>query len=622
MDTYFVELSEINSKIDNNYTNVYNRLEELSDEIEKTINICRITELKKELKNITTDNTKIYEILDWLSNNIMMEYIDLYSNVLENIIVCGELRYKIYDTYEKIIKKENNNDKIIAKYLIFLMKHNDIIQIHKTLNNSENYKVKYLGDLCYNLIPLLTIEDHEEAWKLQEKQMNELITTIENEEIDLKLSKEFLVFQITHMFKIYFEVNTKNVCMNIAKCLVRFLPYLEYKANHIDKYSLIGKKKLKVGFLSFHFHNYHSVFTCFSGNLLVNPEDMEIYTFFVGNPDSQITKIFSEKVKNPIFIVNHGNLDKSDVETVREQVASFELDILVYPELGECALIYYTAFSRLAPVQITTIGHCDTSGLPNIDYYISSKLFETEDSDKYYSEKLVKLNNLITYSIPIYINTSYNPNNLKGWIIDDTPFLSREELCKTLDLDSDKILLHCIQTEYKLSIRFLKVLKIILESNVNSVLLIKKPHSSYFETYDLLIQKYLPKDQFKYISWYQRFEYFNLIHISDIVLMSFPFGGYCTALDALQMGKPIVTLEGKKLNGKMCAGFYKYMDINQLIAHTDIEYIEITNSLCRNKNYRAQLSSKIIDNSGTLFYNSESVEEFYNCLRNLVIELA
>ena len=85
------------------------------------------------------------------------------------------------------------------------------------------------------------------------------------------------------MFKIYFEANTKNYCINIAKCMNKFLPYLEYTSPYIYNHQLIKKEKLKIGFLSLYFHNYHSVFACFTGNLLVNLNDMDAY--FSNNQD-------------------------------------------------------------------------------------------------------------------------------------------------------------------------------------------------------------------------------------------------------------------------------------------------------------------------------------------------
>ena len=37
---------------------------------------------------------------------------------------------------------------------------------------------------------------------------------------------------------------------------------------------------------------------------------------------------------------------------------------------------YFLAFSRLAPVQIASWGHTETTGIDTIDYFLSTTLFE------------------------------------------------------------------------------------------------------------------------------------------------------------------------------------------------------------------------------------------------------
>src|SRR6202012_800714 len=49
---------------------------------------------------------------------------------------------------------------------------------------------------------------------------------------------------------------------------------------------------------------------------------------------------------------------------------------------------------RLAPVQISSWGHAETSGLPTIDYYLSADCFEPAGAQEFYSEQLVLLPHL------------------------------------------------------------------------------------------------------------------------------------------------------------------------------------------------------------------------------------
>jgi predicted O-linked N-acetylglucosamine transferase (SPINDLY family) len=56
---------------------------------------------------------------------------------------------------------------------------------------------------------------------------------------------------------------------------------------------------------------------------------------------------------------------------------------------------------RLAPIQCVAWGHPLTTGLPSIDYFLSSELMEGENPQEHYSEKLILLPNIgVTYPKP------------------------------------------------------------------------------------------------------------------------------------------------------------------------------------------------------------------------------
>ena len=74
-----------------------------------------------------------------------------------------------------------------------------------------------------------------------------------------------------------------------------------------------------------------------------------------------------------------------------EQVAATELDVLFYADIGMDPTTYFLAFSRLAPVQCVTWGHPVTTGIPNIDDYLSSDVFEAPGAEAHYTERLIRL---------------------------------------------------------------------------------------------------------------------------------------------------------------------------------------------------------------------------------------
>ena len=85
------------------------------------------------------------------------------------------------------------------------------------------------------------------------------------------------------------------------------------------------------------------------------------------------------------------------------------LDIIFYPDIGMSPTTYFLAFSRLAPVQIASWGHTETSGIETIDYFLSSKFFESNIKQNSYSERLICLNQIPTFYEPIK-NIKLNKN--------------------------------------------------------------------------------------------------------------------------------------------------------------------------------------------------------------------
>src|SRR5262249_39927460 len=110
----------------------------------------------------------------------------------------------------------------------------------------------------------------------------------------------------------------------------------------------------------------------------------------VGMQEDQIGQYIRQQADEYVEISGH-------LPTARQAIADLNLDVLFYTDIGMEPITYTLAFSRLAQVQCTTWGHPETTGIPAIDYFISSELFETTTADEHYSEQLVRLNTIPAY---------------------------------------------------------------------------------------------------------------------------------------------------------------------------------------------------------------------------------
>ena len=86
------------------------------------------------------------------------------------------------------------------------------------------------------------------------------------------------------------------------------------------------------------------------------------------------------------------------------QAARF--DVLYYWEVGTDDTNYFLPYLRLAPVQCTSWGIQITSGIPTVDYYISSALVEPDDAADHYSEELLLARTLLSYQQRVELGES------------------------------------------------------------------------------------------------------------------------------------------------------------------------------------------------------------------------
>jgi predicted O-linked N-acetylglucosamine transferase (SPINDLY family) len=157
--------------------------------------------------------------------------------------------------------------------------------------------------------------------------------------------------------------------------------------------------KIRVGYVSA-YHNHPGI-SPFIGYLRYgNRQNISIYSYLSGDIDNA-----SQIVRDNSDVFHH---IPNNWESLCEQILADKLHILVYPEIGMEKTIFQIAALRLAPIQCMAWGHPVTSGLPTIDYYLSSELIEPENAQDHYTEKLIRLANIgVAYPNPTLNITNY-----------------------------------------------------------------------------------------------------------------------------------------------------------------------------------------------------------------------
>ena len=90
-----------------------------------------------------------------------------------------------------------------------------------------------------------------------------------------------------------------------------------------------------------------------------------------------------------------------------------------------------------------------------------------------------------------------------------------------------------------------------------------------------------------------RSEFLTLFHRIDLALDTLPYNGHTTALEALYMGVPTVTLPGNTVVGRAGVSMMKNVELTEWIATTAQEYVAIAARFARDLPGLAKLRSTL-----------------------------
>jgi protein O-GlcNAc transferase len=269
-------------------------------------------------------------------------------------------------------------------------------------------------------------------------------------------------------------------------------------------------------------------------------------------------------------------------ETWREAIAADRLDVLIYPEICMDPVTGWLAPQRLAPVQCTTWGHPETSGMATIDYFLSSEAQEPADGQAHYSEQLIQLPKL---------GIHYEPLDVERLEV------AREEF----GLRSGAVAFWCAQSLYKYLPRYDFVFpRIARESGDCQFVFFRFPHGDHVTA---LFRKRLDDafatvglsaaDHCVFLPVLDQQRFIAASGLCDVCLDSIGWSGCTTTLESLTHDLPIVTLPGALMRGRHTMAMLQLMEVTETIAATEDEYIAMAVRLARDPSWRQALSNRI-----------------------------
>lgn len=278
----------------------------------------------------------------------------------------------------------------------------------------------------------------------------------------------------------------------------------------------------------------------------------------------------------------------------RQVIAGHRPDVLMYTDFGAEPLTSFLSYSRLAPVQVVAWGFPDTSGVPNLDYYASTAVFEPEDAQAQYSETLIALPRLYSFMFAPEITT---------------------ESCTKRELgfeDSDRIYV-CAQSLFKVHPDFDETVAGILRSDEKArVVFFEGPEPHWSELLRARFARTLGDvaGRAVFLPRLSAPKFQSMLRLADALIDTNHFtGGYTTYL-SFANHKPVVTWNGNLMRGRMTQGMYKLMGMEPLSADTTEQFVGMAVRLATDAAFKKDLESQLAERSPRLFEDVAAVRDF------------
>jgi protein O-GlcNAc transferase len=257
-------------------------------------------------------------------------------------------------------------------------------------------------------------------------------------------------------------------------------------------------------------------------------------------------------------------------EQLAGMIRADRIDILVDLSLHSAGNRLLVFARKPAPVQVTYLGYCGTTGMDTIDYRLTDPYLDPPGLENpYYSERSIHLPHTFwCYQAPA---GAPEPGDLPAVAAGHITFGCLNNFCKvsppTLsawcrllrDVRGSRLLLHSLEGGHRQRIR------------------------------DFLAGQEVDPQRLRFIAHQPIEQYLGMYRRIDIALDPFPYNGGTTTCDALWMGVPVVSLAGRSAMGRAGLSILSNVGLPGLVAHTEEEYVGIAKELACDPSRLAEL---------------------------------
>jgi predicted O-linked N-acetylglucosamine transferase (SPINDLY family) len=313
-----------------------------------------------------------------------------------------------------------------------------------------------------------------------------------------------------------------------------------------------------------------------------DPGVFEIHSFYLGTKPDAHTRYAESRS------AHFTNLGGTNLKACIEAIQASQPDLLLYPAIGG-ATTFKLASLRLAPHQVTTWGHPEGSGLPTIDYFISAEDFESPSAQDHYVEKLVCLPHIGSTYLQLEhdnLQLTFEGSEIQA----GKPLLLCPGMPYKYAPKNDHLLVQIARALPDCQLVFFTALPVEYSEQFKHRLKLA------FEAANLPFHEHCA-----FLPWQNRSAFFALMRHAHVFLDTIGYSGFNTVIQAVQCNLPIVTKEGQFLRGRFGSGILKKLGLDEFVAASDSEYVDLAVKLVRDSAYRLYAKEKMTERVDALF---------------------
>lgn len=352
--------------------------------------------------------------------------------------------------------------------------------------------------------------------------------------------------------------------------------------------SRVGRR-LRVGFINRHFGPQTETYTTLPMFEQLDPSRFEVLLFAQQLGGSLLEEYARHHAASLTLL-------PSEIGAQIDQLRAASLDIAVFGTNVTAVFneVVRVALHRVAPLQLVNNSSCTTTGLPEVDLYVSGTLTEAPDAPEHFTERL----GLVAGPAHAFNYEADRQEPTGTWTR------------AALGLPEDAIVFVTAANYFKIIPEMQDVWARLLAAVPGSRLLLHPFNPNWSSSYPIkrftaeldrtLAAHGVATDRVvvSSVKFPSRSDVKALLAVGDVYLDTFPFGGVNSLVDPLELGLPVIVWEGGTFRARMGGALLRSLGLDDFIATDEAGYLVLATRLALDPAARESARARVAEAMG------------------------